>query len=297
MCIRDRLKQALQTQSEDAFQLYINAFTKSYDPHTVYFSPRTSENFNINMSLSLEGIGAVLKTEEDHTSVVRLVPAGPADKEGTLEPTDKIVGVGQGKTGPFIDIVGWRLDDVVELIRGPKDSTVRLEVIHSESDVEITKIISIVRNTVRLEEQAAQAKLLEINDKQGSHLIGVLDIPTFYIDFQGKQSGDPNYKSTTRDVKNLIKRLKEKQVKAIVVDLRGNGGGSLEEARSLTGLFIDEGPMVQVKSARRRTSVLADQDNRVYWDGPLVVMVNRLSASASEIFEPPLLSAITSSNS
>ena len=281
---KNQLKQALQTKSEDAFQLYINAFTKSYDPHTVYFSPRTSENFNINMSLSLEGIGAVLKTEEDHTSVVRLVPAGPADKEGTLEPTDKIIGVGQGKSGPFIDIVGWRLDDVVELIRGPKDSTVRLEVIHSESDVEITKIISIVRNTVRLEEQAAQAKLLEINDEQGSHLIGVLDIPTFYIDFQGKQSGDPDYKSTTRDVKKLIKRLKEKQVKAIVVDLRGNGGGSLEEARSLTGLFIDEGPMVQVKSARRRTSVLADQDNRVYWDGPLVVMVNRLSASASEIF-------------
>ena len=194
---KNQLKQALQTKSEDAFQLYINAFTKSYDPHTVYFSPRTSENFNINMSLSLEGIGAVLKSEEDHTSVVRLVPAGPADKEGTLEPTDKIIGVGQGKSGPLIDIVGWRLDDVVELIRGPKDSTVRLEVIHSESDVEITKIISIVRNTVRLEEQAAQAKLLEIKDEQGSHLIGVLDIPTFYIDFQAKQSGDPDYKSTT----------------------------------------------------------------------------------------------------
>ena len=137
--------------------------------------------------------------------------------------------------------------------------------------MEITKIISIVRNTVRLEEQAAQAKLLEIKDEQGSHLIGVLDIPTFYIDFQGKQSGDPDYKSTTRDVKKLIKRLKAQQVKAIVVDLRGNGGGSLEEARSLTGLFIDEGPMVQVKSARRRTSVLADQDNQIYWDGPLVV--------------------------
>jgi carboxyl-terminal processing protease len=150
--------------------------------------------------------------------------------------------------------------------------------------VEITKIISIVRNTVRLEEQAAQAKLLEIKDEQGSHLIGVLDIPTFYIDFQGKQSGDPDYKSTTRDVKKLIKKLKAQQVKAIVVDLRGNGGGSLEEARSLTGLFIDEGPMVQVKSARRRTSVLADQDSQIYWDGPLVVMVNRLSASASEIF-------------
>jgi carboxyl-terminal processing protease len=281
---KNQLKQTLQTKSEDAFQIYMNSFTKTYDPHTTYFSPRTSENFNINMSLSLEGIGAVLKTEEDHTAVVRLVPAGPADKEGTLEPTDKIIGVGQGKSGPFIDIVGWRLDDVVELIRGPKDSTVRLEIIHAESDVEITKVISIVRNTVRLEEQAARAKILELENEQSSSLIGVLDIPTFYIDFQGKQSGDRNYKSTTRDVKKLIERLKKKQVEAIIVDLRGNGGGSLEEARSLTGLFIDQGPMVQVKSARRRTSVLADQDDQVYWDGPLVVMVNRLSASASEIF-------------
>ena len=281
---KNQLKQALQTKSEDAFQIYMNSFTKTYDPHTTYFSPRTSENFNINMSLSLEGIGAVLKTDEDHTSVVRLVPAGPADKEGTLQPTDKIIGVGQGKSGPFIDIVGWRLDDVVELIRGPKDSTVRLEIIHSESDVEITKVISIIRNTVRLEEQAARAKILELDNGGQTSLIGVLDIPTFYIDFQGRQSGDPDYKSTTRDVKKLIEKLKAKQVDAIVVDLRGNGGGSLEEARSLTGLFIDQGPMVQVKSARRRTSVLADQDKQIYWDGPLVVIVNRLSASASEIF-------------
>ena len=281
---KNQLKQALQTKSEDAFQIYMNSFTKTYDPHTTYFSPRTSENFNINMSLSLEGIGAVLKTDEDHTSVVRLVPAGPADKEGTLQPTDKIIGVGQGKSGPFIDIVGWRLDDVVELIRGPKDSTVRLEIIHSESDVEITKVISIIRNTVRLEEQAARAKILELDNGGQTSLIGVLDIPTFYIDFQGRQSGDPDYKSTTRDVKKLIEKLKARQVDAIVVDLRGNGGGSLEEARSLTGLFIDQGPMVQVKSARRRTSVLADQDKQIYWDGPLVVIVNRLSASASEIF-------------
>ena len=281
---KNQLKQALQTKSEDAFQIYMNSFTKTYDPHTTYFSPRTSENFNINMSLSLEGIGAVLKTDEDNTSVVRLVPAGPADKEGTLQPTDKIIGVGQGKSGPFIDIVGWRLDDVVELIRGPKDSTVRLEIIHSESDVEITKVISIIRNTVRLEEQAARARILELDNEGQNSLIGVLDIPTFYIDFQGRQSGDPDYKSTTRDVKKLIEKLKAKQVDAILVDLRGNGGGSLEEARSLTGLFIDQGPMVQVKSARRRTSVLADQDKQIYWDGPLVVIVNRLSASASEIF-------------
>ena len=281
---KNQLKQARQVKSEDAFQVYMNSFAKSYDPHTQYFSPRTSENFNINMSLSLEGIGAVLRNEEDQTSVVSLVPAGPADKEGTLEPTDRIISVGQGKIGPLIDIVGWRLDDVVELIRGPKDSTVRLEIIQSESDVEITKIISIVRNTVRLEEQAAQAKILEIIKNDETHRIGVLDIPTFYIDFQGKQKGDPNYTSTTRDVKKLIVRLKQENIDSLIIDLRGNGGGSLEEARSLTGLFIDQGPTVQVKNARRRTTVLPDQDNEIFWDGPLTVLVNRLSASASEIF-------------
>ena len=281
---KNRLKQTTQTKSEDAFQLYINAFATTYDPHTQYFSPRTSQNFNINMSLSLEGIGAVLRTEDDYTSVVRLVPAGPADKAGDLEPADKIVSVGQGQEGPLIDVVGWRLDDVVELIRGPKGSTVRLEIIPSEADSEESKVIQITRNTVQLEEQAAQAKLLTLNDGAQDIKIGIVDVPTFYVDFKASQQGDDNYRSTTRDVAALIDQLKAENIDGLIIDLRNNGGGSLQEADKLTGLFIESGPTVQVKSNRRRPSVYSDTDDSVAWEGPMAVMVNRLSASASEIF-------------
>ncbi len=281
---KNRLKQTAQTKSEDAFQLYINAFASTYDPHTQYFSPRTSQNFNINMSLSLEGIGAVLRSEDDYTSVVRLVTAGPADKAGDLQPADRIVSVGQGQGGPLIDVVGWRLDDVVELIRGPKESTVRLEIIPSDADSEETKVIQITRNTVQLEEQAAQAKLLTLNDGNQEVKIGIVDVPTFYIDFKASQQGDENYRSTTRDVAALVEQLKGEGIDGLIVDLRNNGGGSLQEADTLTGLFIETGPTVQVKSNRRRPSVYADNDASVAWDGPMAVMVNRLSASASEIF-------------
>ena len=281
---KNRLKQALQTKSEDAFQLYMNAFASTYDPHTQYFSPRTSQNFNINMSLSLEGIGAVLKSEDDHTSVVRLVPAGPADKSGDLGVADKIISVGQGENGPLIDIVGWRLDDVVELIRGPKGSTVRLEIIPAKNDDEISEVISITRNKVQLEEQAAQAKLLTLNQEGQEYRIGVIDVPTFYMDFRASQQNDPNARSTTRDVERLIDALKADGIDGLVIDLRSNGGGSLQEADTMTGLFIETGPTVQVKAARRRANVYADMDERVAWDGPLAVVVNRLSASASEIF-------------
>lgn len=281
---KNRLKQTTQTKSEDAFQLYINAFARTYDPHTQYFSPRTSQNFNINMSLSLEGIGAVLRSEDDYTSVVRLVPAGPADKSGDIGPADRIVSVGQGQKGPLIDVVGWRLDDVVELIRGPKGSTVRLEVIPSDADAEETKVVQITRNTVQLEEQAAQAKLLTVNDGESDIKIGIVDVPTFYVDFKASQQGDENYRSTTRDVAELIDRLKAEGVDGLIVDLRNNGGGSLQEADTLTGLFIESGPTVQVKSNRRRPSIYSDDDDSIAWDGPLAVMVNRLSASASEIF-------------
>jgi carboxyl-terminal processing protease len=283
---RNRLKQTTQTKSEDAFQIYINAFASTYDPHTQYFSPRTSQNFNINMSLSLEGIGAVLKSEDDYTEIVRLVPAGPADKSGDVHPADKIISVGQGETGPLIDVVGWRLDDVVELIRGPKDSTVRLEVIPADAEDESSKVVMITRNTVQLEEQAAQAKLLTINQNGQDYRIGVIDIPTFYVDFQASQQGDPNFRSTTRDVRNLITKLEEEEggIDGLIIDLRNNGGGSLQEADTMTGLFIESGPTVQVKSARRRASVYSDTDDEVAYDGPMAVMVNRLSASASEIF-------------
>jgi carboxyl-terminal processing protease len=280
----NRLKQTQQAKSEDAFQLYVNAFASTYDPHTQYFSPRTSQNFNINMSLSLEGIGAVLRSEDEYTSVVRLVPAGPADKSGQVQPADRITGVGQGDTGPLIDVVGWRLDDVVELIRGPKGSIVRLEISSPEAEDDAIRIVPIERNTVQLEEQAAQKKLLTLNRGGDTYRIGIVEVPTFYVDFKAVQKGDPNYKSTTRDVRILIDELKAEGIDALVVDLRNNGGGSLQEADSLTGLFIESGPTVQVKSARRKPSIYADTDESVSWDGPLAVMVNRLSASASEIF-------------
>jgi carboxyl-terminal processing protease len=281
---KNRLKQAQQTKSEDAFQLYVNAFASTYDPHTQYFSPRNSQNFNINMSLSLEGIGAVLRNDDDYTSVVELVPAGPAEKSGQLAPADRIVSVGQGENGPLIDVVGWRLDDVVELIRGPKDSTVRLEVIpHTATDT-TTRIVTITRDAVQLEEQAAQKKLLTLNHNGEDVRIGIVTVPTFYADFKAIQQGDPNYKSTTRDVRRLIGELQGEGIDGLVIDLRNNGGGSLQEADALTGLFIKSGPTVQVKSANRRPSIYADTDDTVAWNGPLAVLVNRLSASASEIF-------------
>jgi carboxyl-terminal processing protease len=280
---RNQLKIAVRNKSEDAFQAYINAFAHTYDPHTEYFSPRTSENFNINMSLSLEGIGAVLKSEDDNVEVVRLVPAGPAAKGGELKPADKITAVGQGAQGPLIDVVGWRLDDVVELIRGPKDSIVRLSITPADSKEGENKNITIVRNKIKLEEQAAKAKTITLGEDD-SRLIGVIEIPTFYADFAAQQKGDPNYRSTTRDVRRLVAALKDEGVEGLIIDLRSNGGGSLQEADTMTGLFIRSGPTVQVKSARRRANVLSDNNLELAWDGPMAVMVNRLSASASEIF-------------
>ena len=280
---KNRLKQTKQTKSEDAFQLYVNAFAATYDPHTQYYSPRTSQNFNINMSLQLEGIGAVLRSEDDYTSIVRLVPAGPADKTGQIKAADRIVSVGQGE-GPLIDVVGWRLDDVVELIRGPKGSVVKLEVLADGDESGISKMVEITRNTVQLEEQAAQKKLITLNRGGRDYRIGVVEVPTFYVDFKGIQQGDPNYKSTTRDVRRLIEELKTEGIDGLVVDLRNNGGGSLQEADSLTGLFIKSGPTVQVKAARRRPNIYADTDDAITWEGPMAVVVNRLSASASEIF-------------
>ena len=239
----------------------------------------------MSMSLSLQGIGAVLRTEDDYTSVVRLVTAGPADKAGELKPSDRIVSVGQGERGKLIDVVGWRLDDVVELIRGPKGTIVRLELVDNSGDEESSRVIRIKRDTVKLEEQAAQKKVFTLESELGDVRIGVLDIPTFYVDFNAVRRGEKNFRSTTRDVSRLIEELKVEGVDGLVVDLRSNGGGSLQEAQSLTGLFIRTGPTVQVRKARRPNArVYRDEDGRTAWDGPLAVLVNRLSASASEIF-------------
>ncbi len=284
---RSQLNRANQISGDDVFQIYMNALAALYDPHTNYFSPRTSENFNINMSLKLEGIGAVLQQEDEYTKVMRVLPASPAAKQGELKAADRIVGVGEGKAGEIQDVVGWRLDDVVDLIRGPKGSTVRLEIIPStaKSDAE-RKQITIVRNEITLEEQSAH-KSIETYTRNGHTVkIGVIDVPEFYIDFDAMRRGDPDYKSTTRDVQKLLSELVADDVDGIMIDLRENGGGSLQEANQLIGLFIDQGPTVQIRQSSSSLRALAEGKPRsgAYYDGPLAVVINRLSASASEIF-------------
>ena len=281
----NQLKRVEQNSSDDAFQIFMNALALSFDPHTQYFSPRRSENFNINMSLSLEGIGAVLKSEDEYTKVVRLIPAGPAERSKLLKPSDRIVGVGQGSEGKIIDVVGWRLDEVVDKIRGPKGTLVRLEIIPTDSEDEHqTKLISIVRDKVKLEEQAAKKKIIEVARNKQNYKFGIIDIPTFYADFKGMHAGKSDYKSTTRDVRQLLNELNEQEVQGIIIDLRDNGGGSLQEANSLTGLFIGLGPTVQVRNASGHVEIIRDHDPGLVYSGPLVVLVNRMSASASEIF-------------
>lgn len=275
-----------QQNGEDAFNAVINAFTMLYDPHTNYMSPRTLENFTINMSLSLEGIGAMLQSEDEYTKVVRLIPAGPADKQGQLKPADRIVGVAQGKDGEIVDVVGWRLDEVVDLIRGKKDSVVRLEILPAKAAAgSSTHIINIKRDKVKLEEQAAQKAVFELSDvNDQSYKLGVIDIPTFYMDFDAYRKRDPNYKSTTRDVFRLLGELAADNVDGIIIDLRNNGGGSLHEATTLTDLFIDQGPVVQIRQTNQIISRNFRSHSKAVYRGPIVVLINRLSASASEIF-------------
>lgn len=278
-------KRTLQSRSEDVFQTYMNALTNTYDPHTQYFSPRTSENFNINMSLSLEGIGAVLQSDNEFTKVVRLVPAGPADKNGLLQPADRIIGVGQGDNGEIINVNGWRLEEVVDLIRGPKQTVVKLEVIPAKSsDENETRVISIVRDKVKLEDQSAQSEVIKIKRGTQDYRLGVIYLPAFYADFRALQAGDEDARSTTQDVHRLIDKLNKDGIDGLIIDLRNNGGGALQEAISLTGLFIERGPTVQVRTADDRVRVYDDPDSSVAYNGPLAVLVNRLSASASEIF-------------
>lgn len=279
---QNQLNRIHQIKADDAYQTFMNAVTSTFDPHTQYLSPRNTENFNINMSLSLQGIGAVLQADDEFTKVARLVPAGPAEKAGNLQPADKIIGVGQAKD-KIVDVIGWRLDEVVDLIRGPKGSTVHLEIIPAAGSD--SKVISIVREEVKLEEQSAKKEVLTIQDGEHTRKIGVIEIPTFYIDFQGRMENKPEYTSTTRDVLNLLNELQdENDLDGLIIDLRNNGGGSLEEAVNLTGLFIGSGPVVQVRNANGKVEVLNAQFPFPAYTGPVTVLVNRLSASASEIF-------------
>ncbi|WP_299585825.1 carboxy terminal-processing peptidase [uncultured Microbulbifer sp.] len=276
-------KRLEQQNSNDVFELYMNSLTRLYDPHSNYLSPRSLENFNMSMSLSLEGIGAVLQGDEEYTKVARLVAGGPADRTGKIKPNDKIVGVGQDQKGEMVDVVGWRLDDVVDLIRGKAGTFVRLETIPTGGDG-THKTILIKRSKVKLEDQAAKKAVFEFSDGKKSYKIGVINLPTFYIDFDAYRRRDPNYKSTTRDVARLLSELKEEKVDGIILDLRNNGGGSLQEATMLTDLFIDQGPVVQIRHANEQISRHNRSRSRAMYRGPLMVLINRLSASASEIF-------------
>ncbi|WP_184959552.1 carboxy terminal-processing peptidase [Pseudomonas vranovensis] len=282
---KNQLTRLDQTRAEDIFQAYINTFAQSYDPHTNYLSPDNAENFDINMSLSLEGIGAVLQSDNDQVKIVRLVPAGPAAKTKLVAPADKIIGVAQGNK-EMVDVIGWRLDEVVKLIRGPKGSVVRLEIIPASNapNDQTTKIVPITREAVKLEEQAAKKSVLKLKQDGRDYKLGIIEIPAFYLDFKAFRAGDPEYKSTTRDVKKLLTELQKEKVDGVVIDLRNNGGGSLQEATELTSLFIDKGPTVLVRNSDGRVDVLEDENSGAFYKGPLALVVNRLSASASEIF-------------
>lgn len=271
--------------ADDIFSLYLNAFCAAIDPHTNYLAPANAENFKIDMNLSLEGIGARLQSENEYTKIFEVVPGGPAFKSKLLNKDDKIVAVAQGDTGTFVDVIGWRIDDVVKLIRGPKGSVVRLSIIPASEGVNSpAKSIRLIREKVNLEEQAAKKKLLTLKQNGKTYKIGVITVPNFYMNFEEYQRGDKNYRSTTRDVKKLISELKQEKIDGLLIDLRNNGGGALPEAVSLTGLFIPSGPAVQVRNLDGSVDVLKDEDGEVFYSGPLAVMVNRFSASASEIF-------------
>ncbi|HEY8585097.1 MAG TPA: carboxy terminal-processing peptidase [Rhodanobacter sp.] len=279
------IERVRQLDGQDAFQTFMTAYAETTDPHTDYLGPRAAENFDISMKLSLEGIGAVLQPRDDYTQVRELVPGGPAAMSTKIDVGDRIVGVGQGDSGPIVDVIGWRLDDVVNLIRGKKDTVVRLEILPADTGLDGKhEVVSLVRKKVSIEEQAAKKKVIDIHDGGVTRKIGVIELPTFYSDFGARSAGDKNFKSATRDVERLLGELKLEGVQGVVVDLRNNGGGSLAEANSLTGLFIDKGPVVQVRDSRGQVEEQGDDTPGMAWSGPLAVLVNRGTASASEIF-------------
>jgi carboxyl-terminal processing protease len=281
------LSSMTKVKSEDVFQGFMNAYTMAIDPHTNYFGVRESEEFNISMKLSLVGIGAELSTKDDYTEIKELLAGGPASLSGKLKAGDRIVGVAQGADGPMVDVIGWRIDDVVDLIRGTEDTVVRLDILPASASAGADgkhNLVSLVRKKITLENQAAKKSVIEVKDGGATRRIGVISLPGFYQDFMARKNGDKNYKSATRDVAQLLAELKKDKVDGVLVDLRNNGGGSLDEAIELTGLFIDKGPVVQERDSDGNITESDDTNAGVAWDGPLGVLINRGSASASEIF-------------
>ena len=279
------LKRVDQIKPEEVFETYLNAYARAFDPHSNYFSPRNSEEYKIQMSLNYEGIGASLQLIDDHVTIMNLIEGGPAAADGKLKASDRITAVGQGTEGSFTDVVGWRIDDVVQLIRGKGDTTVRLQILPAGAAPGTAEtVISLVRGKVTLEAQAAQRELKTIKRGDRDYRVGVINVPGFYSDYDGQRAGNADYRSTTRDVRRLIEELKVEKIDGLVIDLRGNGGGFLPEAQSLTGLFVDQGPVVQVQFANGAKEVLDDIEQGTVYDGPLVVLIDRFSASASEIF-------------
>ena len=278
------ITQANKVESYDAFQSFMTAYTESVDPHTNYFNPSNAAAFNIDMARSLEGIGATLRMDNEFVTVVSVVPGGPADKSGQINIDDKFIAVAQAGDAEFTDIIGWRIDNAIQLIRGAKGTKVRLKVVPKGKDIADAKVVEMQREKIILQDQSAKKQIKEIKQNGKTYKIGIIDIPAFYMDFKAYQQGDKNYKSTTRDVKNLLDSLKLAKVDAVIIDLRSNGGGSLMEAIDLTGLFIKTGPVVQVRDTRNTVDVSEDTDPSISWDGPMAVMIDRFSASASEIF-------------
>jgi len=279
------LSQAQKLSNQDVFQYFMDAFTEAIDPHTNYFNPSNAANFNIEMTRQVEGIGASLLVENEYVTIKTIVPGGPADKSGQISIDDRIVAVAQGKDGEFQNVVGWRIENVLTLIRGTKGTTVRLEILPAgTSAAGKPKVIELVREKVILKDQSARKEIRTYNTNGKNVKIGVISIPAFYIDFNDYRAGNPNYKSTTHDVKLLLDSLKQLKVDGVVIDLRENGGGSLMEAIELTGLFIKAGPVVQVRDTKNKVDVEKSDDPAVTYDGPLGILVDRFSASASEIF-------------
>ncbi|RCH54692.1 tail-specific protease [Mucilaginibacter hurinus] len=279
------LSQSNKLSNQDVFQLFMDSFTEAIDPHTNYFNPANAANFNIEMSRSLQGIGASLTVENEYVTIKTIVPGGPADKSKQLNIDDRIIGVAQGKSGEFQNVVGWRIENAIALIRGTKGTIVRLEILPAGANATSKpKVVSMIREKIILRDQSAKKEIKTYNQNGKTFKIGIISIPAFYLDFEDYRSGNPNYKSTTRDVKLILDSLKQEKVDGVVVDLRQNGGGSLTEAIELSGLFIKTGPVVQVKNSRGDIEVDSDDNPEIAWSGPLLVSIDRFSASASEIF-------------